>query len=83
MDLLEGKKAAIYPILKWVFDDVDRLKERVYLGYGLFLTINSNFILFISRYLTRIEVPLEEQSPEIIRLLNTIEQKMEEFKVRI
>lgn len=65
LDLLEGKKTAIYPILKWVFDDVDRLKERVYLG----------------RYLTRIEVPLEEQSPEIIRLLNTIEQKMEEFKV--
>jgi len=43
LDLLEGKKAAIYPILKWVFDDVDRLKERVYLGYGLFHKINSNF----------------------------------------
>ena len=32
-------------------------------------------------YLTRIEVPLEEQSPEVVRLMNAVEQKMEEFKI--
>ena len=32
LDILEGNKLSIYPILKWLFEDVDRLKERVYLG---------------------------------------------------
>jgi hypothetical protein len=35
-----------------------------------------------SLYLTRIDVPLEEQSPEVVRLMNEVEQRMEKFKVR-
>uniref|UniRef100_A0A1I8BID3 t-SNARE coiled-coil homology domain-containing protein n=1 Tax=Meloidogyne hapla TaxID=6305 RepID=A0A1I8BID3_MELHA len=65
LDLLEGNKRAIYPILKWIFENVDQLKERIYIG----------------RHLTRVEVPLEEQTPEVIRLMQEVEVKMEEFKV--
>ena len=61
---MEGHKTAVYPILEWIFTNVDRLKERVYLA----------------SFLTRIEVPLEDQSPEVVRLMNTVDQKMEEFK---
>nr|CAD2190937.1 unnamed protein product [Meloidogyne enterolobii] len=65
LDLLEGNKRAIYPILKWIFENVDQLKERIYIG----------------RHLTRVEVPLEEQTPEVTRLMQEMELKMEEFKV--
>ncbi|KAL3108035.1 hypothetical protein niasHT_018197 [Heterodera trifolii] len=65
LELLEGQKSAVFPILEWVFANVDRLRERVYLA----------------SFLTRVEVPLEhQQSPEIIRLINAVEQKMDEFK---
>ena len=40
-----------------------------------------SIIIVLSMYLTRIEVPLEEQSPEVVRLMNAVEQKMEEFKI--
>uniref|UniRef100_A0A915LMG7 IFT81 calponin homology domain-containing protein n=1 Tax=Meloidogyne javanica TaxID=6303 RepID=A0A915LMG7_MELJA len=33
------------------------------------------------RHLTRVEVPLEEQTPEVTRLMQEMELKMEEFKV--
>lgn len=65
LDILEGNKVSIYPILSWIFENVDRLKERIYL----------------SNYLTRVEVPVEKQSPEVVRIMNNIEEKMNEFKV--
>ena len=66
LDILEGHKASIYPILEWIFDNIDRLKERVYLA----------------QFLTRIEVPIEEQQhPDIKSLMIQVDQKMEEFKV--
>lgn len=65
LDILEGNKAAVYPVLEWIFNNVDRLKERVYLA----------------SYLTRIEVPPEEQSPDVVRLIGLVDRKMEEFKV--
>uniref|UniRef100_A0AC34FPQ7 IFT81 calponin homology domain-containing protein n=1 Tax=Panagrolaimus sp. ES5 TaxID=591445 RepID=A0AC34FPQ7_9BILA len=64
LEILEGEKSAIYPVLEWIFNNVDRLKERVYLA----------------RYLTRIEVPPEEITPDIQRVQNAITDKMEEFK---
>uniref|UniRef100_A0A183C809 G protein gamma domain-containing protein n=1 Tax=Globodera pallida TaxID=36090 RepID=A0A183C809_GLOPA len=64
LELLEGQKSVVFPILEWIFANVDRLKERVYLA----------------SYLTRVEVQLEHQSPEVVRLMNAVEQKMEEFK---
>uniref|UniRef100_A0AC35GLE4 IFT81 calponin homology domain-containing protein n=1 Tax=Panagrolaimus sp. PS1159 TaxID=55785 RepID=A0AC35GLE4_9BILA len=64
LEILEGEKSAIYPVLEWIFNNVDRLKERVYLA----------------RYLTRIEVPPEEVTPDIQRVQNAISNKMEEFK---
>lgn len=64
---MEGNKIAIYPILSWIFENVDRLKERIYL----------------SNYLTRVEVPVDEQSPEVVYIRNNIEEKMNEFKVMI
>uniref|UniRef100_A0A914YBU3 IFT81 calponin homology domain-containing protein n=1 Tax=Panagrolaimus superbus TaxID=310955 RepID=A0A914YBU3_9BILA len=64
LEILEGEKSAIYPVLEWIFNNVDRLKERVYLA----------------RYLTRIEVPPEEVTPDIQRVQNGITDKMEEFK---
>ncbi|KAI6191546.1 IFT81-CH domain-containing protein [Aphelenchoides bicaudatus] len=65
LDILEGKKEVIYPVLEWIFGNVDRLKERVYLA----------------TYLTKIEVPHEEQTAEIAKLSAIIEQKMEAFKL--
>ena len=64
LDIVEGEKTAIYPILEWIFNNVDRLKERIYLA----------------RYLTKTEVPPEEITPEIQRMQNIIAEKMEEFK---
>uniref|UniRef100_A0A915D572 IFT81 calponin homology domain-containing protein n=1 Tax=Ditylenchus dipsaci TaxID=166011 RepID=A0A915D572_9BILA len=64
LDILEGNKTAIYPVLEWMFDNVDRLKERVYLA----------------SFLTKVEVPVEEQSPDVLRVINLVEQKMQEFK---
>ncbi|KAE9555983.1 hypothetical protein FO519_000839 [Halicephalobus sp. NKZ332] len=64
LDIVEGEKTAIYPILEWIFNNVDRLKERIYLA----------------RYLTKTEVPPEEVTPEIQKLQNVIAEKMEEFK---
>uniref|UniRef100_A8P4G1 IFT81 calponin homology domain-containing protein n=1 Tax=Brugia malayi TaxID=6279 RepID=A8P4G1_BRUMA len=55
----------IYPILEWIFKNVDALKERAYLA----------------KYLTRIDVPGAFQDPEIIDLSNQISILMEEFKV--
>ncbi|KAF7640055.1 t-SNARE coiled-coil homology domain-containing protein [Meloidogyne graminicola] len=65
LDLLEGNKRAIYPILKWIFENVDQLKERIYIG----------------RHLTRVEIPLEEQTPEVQRLMQEVDLKIEEFKI--
>lgn len=62
--MLEGDKSAIYPVLEWIFINVDRLKERVYLA----------------SYLTKIDVPVEEQSPDVVRLMQLVDQKMEQFK---
>lgn len=56
---------AIYPVLEWVFENFERLKERVYLA----------------RYLTKIDVPSEAQAPEVTRLITAVDVKMEEFKV--
>lgn len=64
---MEGNKLAIYPILEWIFENFERLKERVYLA----------------KYLTKINVPVEAQTPEVMRLMNTVNEKMEEFKVLI
>ena len=85
--MLEGNKRAIYPILKWIFENVDQLKERIYIGLGNFSLLNNLFLQIIQnnnlsrRHLTRVEVPLEEQTPEVIRLMQEVELKMEEFKV--
>uniref|UniRef100_A0AC34Q2R0 IFT81 calponin homology domain-containing protein n=1 Tax=Panagrolaimus sp. JU765 TaxID=591449 RepID=A0AC34Q2R0_9BILA len=64
LDIVEGEKLSIYPILDWIFNNVDRLKERIYLA----------------KYLTKTEVPPEEITPEIQRIQNIIFDKMEEFK---
>ncbi|KAI1716579.1 intraflagellar transport protein 81 like protein [Ditylenchus destructor] len=64
LDILEGNKATIHSILEWIFENVDRLKERVYLA----------------SYLTKVEVPPEAQSPEVIRVQNMVEEKVHEFK---
>lgn len=39
--IVEGEKMVIYPILEWIFKNVDVLKERAYLA----------------KYLTKIDVP--------------------------
>ncbi|VIO89524.1 conserved hypothetical protein,hypothetical protein [Brugia malayi] len=62
--IVEGEKMVIYPILEWIFKNVDALKERAYLA----------------KYLTRIDVPGAFQDPEIIDLSNQISILMEEFK---
>ncbi|CAD5228974.1 unnamed protein product [Bursaphelenchus okinawaensis] len=64
LDLLEGQKQAVYPILEWIFNDIDRLKERVYLA----------------NYLTITDIPIEEQSPDVQQLMGKVQQKMQEFK---
>lgn len=64
MGLLEGDKKAVFPVLEWVFANVDRLKERIYLA----------------SYLTLPEVPMEESSPELQRLLGALEERMAAFK---
>lgn len=65
MDLLNAEKQVVYPILEWIFNDVDHLKERIYLA----------------TYLSQMDIPIDAQSPETNRLQQIIEQKMEEFKV--
>lgn len=40
-NIVEGEKTVIYPILEWIFKNVDMLKERTYLA----------------KYLTKIDVP--------------------------
>ena len=64
LGILEGHKEALYPILEWVFENVDRLKERVYLA----------------SYLTKLDIPSEEQSPEVVRIMQTVEERMRHFK---
>ncbi|KAI6232555.1 IFT81-CH domain-containing protein [Aphelenchoides besseyi] len=64
LDILEGNKQAVYPVLEWIFTNVDRLKERVYLA----------------KYLTKIEIPHDIQTPELMQVSSAIEQKMNEFK---
>ncbi|VBB33965.1 unnamed protein product [Acanthocheilonema viteae] len=54
----------IYPVLGWIFKNVDMMKERAYLA----------------RYLTKIDVPGAFQDPELIELSNQISTLMEEFK---
>ncbi|KAI6173341.1 IFT81-CH domain-containing protein [Aphelenchoides besseyi] len=66
LDILEGNKQAVYPVLEWIFTNVDRLKERVYLA----------------KYLTKIEIPHDIQTPELMQVSSAIEQKMNEFKAR-
>ncbi|VDM20254.1 unnamed protein product [Wuchereria bancrofti] len=62
--IVEGEKMVIYPILEWIFKNVDALKERAYLA----------------KYLTKIDVPGAFQDPELIELSNQISILMEEFK---
>ena len=65
VEILQGEKAAAYPVLEWIFANVDRLKERVYLA----------------RYLTRIDVPLEAQNVDTARLVAAVDAQMAAFKV--
>lgn len=51
--------------MEWIFENFECLKERVYLA----------------QYLTKIEVPSEAQTPEVMRLIETVNEKMDEFKV--
>ncbi|OZC10947.1 hypothetical protein X798_02091 [Onchocerca flexuosa] len=63
-NIVEGEKTVIYPILDWIFKNVDVLKERAYLA----------------KYLTKIDVPGAFQDPEVVELSNQISTLMEEFK---
>uniref|UniRef100_A0A0R3S0F3 Intraflagellar transport protein 81 homolog n=1 Tax=Elaeophora elaphi TaxID=1147741 RepID=A0A0R3S0F3_9BILA len=63
-NIVEGEKTVIYPILEWIFKNMDALKERAYLA----------------KYLTKIDVPGAFQDPELIELSNQISTLMEEFK---
>ncbi|KAL3990820.1 hypothetical protein ACH3XW_33355 [Acanthocheilonema viteae] len=63
-NIVEGEKMVIYPVLGWIFKNVDMMKERAYLA----------------RYLTKIDVPGAFQDPELIELSNQISTLMEEFK---
>jgi hypothetical protein len=67
LEIVEGQPEAVLPILGWVFENVDHLKERIYLA----------------RFLTRIDVPLEAHTPESNALAAMVELRMNEFKVRI
>uniref|UniRef100_A0A8R1XUZ8 Intraflagellar transport protein 81 homolog n=1 Tax=Onchocerca volvulus TaxID=6282 RepID=A0A8R1XUZ8_ONCVO len=63
-NIVEGEKTVIYPILEWIFKNVDVLKERAYLA----------------KYLTKTDVPGAFQDPEVVELSNQISTLMEEFK---
>ncbi|MCP9264943.1 Intraflagellar transport protein 81-like protein [Dirofilaria immitis] len=63
-NIVEGEKTAIYPILEWIFKNVDVLKERSYLA----------------KYLTKIDIPGAFQDPELMELSNQISSLMNEFK---
>uniref|UniRef100_A0A0N5AZJ5 Intraflagellar transport protein 81 homolog n=1 Tax=Syphacia muris TaxID=451379 RepID=A0A0N5AZJ5_9BILA len=62
--IVEGEKFAVYPILEWIFNNSDKLKERIYLA----------------KYLTKIDVPGEYHDVETAELSNQITALMEEFK---
>ncbi|CEF70549.1 Intraflagellar transport protein 81 homolog [Strongyloides ratti] len=62
--IIEGEKCYIYPILYWVFTNQEKIRERVYL----------------SHYLTKVNIPPEFKDDEIIELENEVNQVMEQFK---
>ena len=52
--LVQGEKPVIYPILQWLFQNMDDLKKRAYLA----------------RYLVRIDVPPDQLADQDISELN-------------
>ena len=52
--LVQGDKPVIYPILQWLFQNMDDLKKRAYLA----------------RYLVRIDIPPEQLADQDISELN-------------
>uniref|UniRef100_A0A0N5CI09 Intraflagellar transport protein 81 homolog n=1 Tax=Strongyloides papillosus TaxID=174720 RepID=A0A0N5CI09_STREA len=62
--IIEGEKGFVYPILYWIFTNEEKIKERVYL----------------SQYLTKVNVPPEFRDDEIIKLENEVSDVMEQFK---
>lgn len=63
-DLLDGEKRVIYPILKWIFDNEEMVKEASYLA----------------KYLLPLNLPPEALAiPEIARLLSQHQSTVEDF----
>ncbi|VDN07501.1 unnamed protein product [Thelazia callipaeda] len=62
--IVEGEKSTIYPILEWIFQNVNIVKERAYLA----------------KYLTKIDVPGAFQDSEVVEFSNQVSSMMEEFK---
>lgn len=52
--LVQGEKPVIYPILQWLFQNMDDLKKRAYLA----------------RYLVRIDIPPDQLADQDISELN-------------
>lgn len=63
--LVQGDKPVIYPILQWLFQNMEDLKKRAYLA----------------RYLVRMDIPADNLADQDISELNeTYDQLMEQFK---
>ncbi|CAI4227362.1 unnamed protein product [Auanema sp. JU1783] len=62
--IVEGSKKAVYPVLAYIFSNLDMLKERVYL----------------SKYLVKVEIPSEVHDMDTAQLQNELADLMEKFK---
>ncbi|CAJ0956296.1 unnamed protein product, partial [Mesorhabditis belari] len=62
--MVEGSKASIYPVLFYLFSNVEMLKERAYLA----------------KFLVKVEVPSEIHDADTVQLQNDIITCMERFK---
>ncbi|KAK5970561.1 hypothetical protein GCK32_009600, partial [Trichostrongylus colubriformis] len=62
--LVEGAKKSVYPILVYLFSNVDMLKQRAYLA----------------KYLIQDEIPNNLMDSDVVQMRNELAQYMEKFK---
>ncbi|CAJ0560384.1 unnamed protein product, partial [Mesorhabditis spiculigera] len=62
--IVEGSKASVYPVLYYIFSNVDALKERAYLA----------------KFLTKVDVPSDIHDIDTVQLQNEHAEAMERFK---
>ncbi|VDK59905.1 unnamed protein product [Cylicostephanus goldi] len=63
--LVEGAKRSIYPVLFYLFSNIDALKQRAYLA----------------KYLVKVEIPSDVHDVDTQEMQNELAQLMERFKV--